>query len=156
VRALIAFAELFERAAPPGVHRAATLAAWIVDLDPDDERLTRALRLVADGEWRQLGGGHGARGGGVAACVAGLQRPVRLGGAQPMGCAGWGAPDHRRHGAADATPAERAWQPLDPQRDALLPDLDWELSQAGPIHDRDVGRILDAADQEQSGEAEQP
>ena len=43
-----------------------------------------------------------------------------------------------------------------PQRDALLLDLDRELSQAGPIHDRDVGRILDAADQEQSGEAEQP
>jgi len=69
-----------------------------------------------------------------------------------LGCAGSSASWR----AADATPAERAWQPLDPQRDALLPDLDWELSQAGPIHDRDVGRILDAADQEQSGEAEQP
>ena len=55
VRALIAFTEQLQRTAPPGVHTAAdTLAGWILDLDPDDERLRRAPRLLGDGQWRQL------------------------------------------------------------------------------------------------------
>jgi hypothetical protein len=53
-RALIA-TQQFGRDAPSGVHTAAdTLAAWILDLDPDEQRLQRAPRLLVDGQWRRL------------------------------------------------------------------------------------------------------
>src|SRR6266511_43145 len=94
---------------------------------------------------RQLGGGHGVRGG----CGGFRRRPTTT--SSPRWCPACGMrwPGVRRIiGVMDAADV--------PQRDALLLDLDRELSQAGPIHDRDIERILDAADQEQSGEAEQP
>ena len=80
VRALIAFTEQLERTAPPGVHTAAaTLAAWILDLDPDDERLKRVPTAAGRRPVAPAPGGQSAGGGGAAACVAGLRRPVRLG-----------------------------------------------------------------------------
>jgi hypothetical protein len=100
VRALIALTERLGRAAPPGVHRAAaTLAAWILTLDPDDERLRRAPRLLADGEWRQLRVDKALE---VVVCGwSRLPTPTSSpGGSGAAGRAGCGLPDHRRHGAA--------------------------------------------------------
>ena len=47
-----------------------------------------------------------------------------------------------------------AWRPLDPRRDALLLDLDRELSQAELVGDYEVEQLLDGGDQEQDGDAE--
>jgi hypothetical protein len=120
MRALIAFTEQLERAAPPGVHRAAaTLAAWILKLDPDDERLKRAPRLLADGDWRQLRVDKAleevvwrlespACADQFAAVVPGLRDALAavcriIGVTEPP-----------------ARPTGGAWQPLDPEQDALL------------------------------------
>lgn len=43
---------------------------------------------------------------------------------------------------------------LDPQRDALLLDLDRELSHAELVGDDEVEQLLDGVDQEQDGGAE--
>ena len=51
-------------------------------------------------------------------------------------------------GVTEPPAAGVAWRPLDPGRDALLLDLDRELSDAELVGDDEAERLLDAGDQE--------
>ncbi len=154
VRALIAFTEQLERTAPPGVHTAAaTLAAWILDLDPDDERLKRVPRLLADGQWRQLRVDKAleevvrrlaspAYADRFASVISQLREELAavcriIGVMEPS-----------------SPPAAAAEESLDPRWDALLLDLDQELSQTELVGDDEVEQLLDGVEQEQDGDSE--
>ena len=119
-----------------------------MDLDTDDERLQRAPRLLADGQWRQLRVDKA-----LEEVVRRLASPAYADRFAPVSGqlprrAGRPLPDHRRHEPSSPTP-EVAWRPLDPRRDALLLDLDRELPRADLVGDDEVKRFLDGGDQEQ-------
>ncbi len=124
-----------------------------MDLGPDDERLKRSRRLLADGQWRQLRGDKG-----LEEVVRQLASPAYADRFAPVipnsarrwpRSAGSSASSSRRH-----RPREWPGGPSIPGRDALLLDLDRELSQAGLVGDDELEQFLDGGDQEQDGDPE--